>query len=53
MQHVVGVGYNWLVAKCATGSGVACSVRQQLCNMYIALVYGIHCTGGSFDVRHR
>ena len=32
----------WFVAKCATGSGVACSVRPQLCNMHIAgIVYGI------------
>ena len=34
---------NWFIAKHATGltSGVACSVRPQLCNMYIALTTGI------------
>ena len=50
---------NWFVAICTIGSGVAFSVRPQLCNMYIALtagsIWNVYCTGGSFDVhvRHR
>ena len=33
-------GWGGFVAKCATGSGVVCSVRPQLCNMNITLTAG-------------
>ena len=38
----------WFVAKRATGSGVACTFRPQLCNMYIALT-----AGSIWNILHR